>query len=84
MLQVIMMNPSIIGKTTLADGEIIYSEAVLSKELNAAFVLIQGKSATYYSDAIPPKPKKGDVWFCTGNVGGYSKNTLYQYNNAGV
>ena len=64
----------------------------LSKELNSAFALAQGKSTSYYSETIPENAKAGDTWFFTStnkkakiiiNENEYGVGTLFQYTTAG-
>ena len=79
-------------KTTYSNNNITYSNPVLSKELNSAFALAQGKSTSYYSETIPENAKAGDTWFFTStnkkakiivNENEYGVGTLFQYTTAG-
>ena len=79
-------------KTTYSNNNITYSNPVLSKELNSAFALAQGKSTSYYSATIPENAKAGDTWFFTStnkkakiiiNENEYGVGTLFQYTTAG-
>lgn len=82
-------------KTTYSDNNITYSNPVLSKELNSAFAIAQGKSTSYYSETVPGNAKAGDTWFFTStdkekkitingdNTTKYGVGTLFQYTTAG-